>query len=82
MLGNSAQTLLQVNGPPVLVPLSLPFLAVVAVALLLPKHPRLAGAVTVLVLVFCLLGMLTVGVFVLPVAILLAVACSRPAAAR
>jgi hypothetical protein len=31
------------------------------------------------VLALCVLGMLTVGIFLIPVAILLVVACSRPA---
>jgi hypothetical protein len=71
-------TLVQVNGVHVLVPMALPLLAVVTVAVLRPAHRRLAWAVTALLLAFCLAAMLSVGIFVLPAVILLVVACSRP----
>jgi hypothetical protein len=74
-------TLVHGNGFKVLAPLSFPLVAVVAVAVLLPAHRRLAWAITALVLGLCLLAMLTVGVFLLPAAILLVVACSLPAPA-
>ncbi len=51
-------------------------LMVVAVARLLPRHRRLAWAVTVFAFGWCPLGAFTIGPFVFPVAILLVVACA------
>jgi hypothetical protein len=75
------ETLVGMNGPGVLIALVLPLLATVLVAgaLLLRTRRgalRLAWALTAVLAVFNLLGMLTIGVFVLPVTVALVVACA------
>jgi len=72
----SSRTLVQVNGGWILILLAIPLLMVVAVAVLLPRHRRLAWAVTVLVFGFVLAGAFTIGPFVYPVGLLLVVACA------
>jgi hypothetical protein len=77
-------TLVQENGLKVLLPTGLPLLSVVLVAGALARRrargrwgagPLALGA-TIVTGALCLLGALTVGPFVVPVAVLLAVACS------
>jgi hypothetical protein len=83
--GTVSPTLIQENGLGVLAPVSIPFVIALAVsvALLWRHRHRKHGAgvfawtVTGLLCVFCFLGILTIGVFVLPVAILLIVVCAR-----
>ena len=79
-------SLVQVNGPKVLLPVGAPLAVVVMVALALAVARRypwrwptvvawvLAGLLDCLTLV----GMLTIGVFLLPVAIAVTMACSVP----
>ncbi|MHB8296788.1 MAG: hypothetical protein ACYDH5_19690 [Acidimicrobiales bacterium] len=88
---HTSATLVQVNGLgsrvgfAVLAPVSLPLLAVVVVAFALwrrrksetPGAGSLAWLVTVLLLGVALLGMLSIGLFIGPVAVILAVACAR-----
>jgi len=82
-IGSSA-TLVEENGGAVLAIVAIPLVVTAGVALALRsryrKHRKGPGVVapvlTGLVLIFCVLGMLTIGVFVLPVAIALVVACA------
>ena len=79
-------SLVEVNGPKVLVPVSAPLVVVVMVSLALAVARRrrsrwptvvawvLAGLLDCLALV----GMLTIGVFLLPAAIAVTVACAMP----
>lgn len=81
----SHATLLAVDGPGVLLPLSGPLVAVALVSVALSRRRRagragpgpVATTVVVALLALTALGMLTVGVFFLPVDVALAVACSR-----
>ena len=81
----SSQTLLQANGLRVLVLLALPLLAVGVVAFSLRKRwvtgrpgpGVLAWTVSGFVGIVSLLGILTIGIVVLPVAVLLLVVCAR-----
>jgi hypothetical protein len=81
----SDATLVHVNGLRVLVLLALPLVAVAAVGLSLRsrhRHERpgagvLAWIVTGLLIVVSILGVLTIGLFVAPVAVLLTVLCAR-----
>lgn len=78
-------TLVEVNGLRVLVALALPLLAVGVVALALRWRRRserpgagvVAWIVAALVVAVSLVGVLTIGPLVAPVAVLLVVACSR-----
>jgi hypothetical protein len=80
-------TLVQVNGPRVLAAVVLPLLAVVVVAMALRWRGEkersgagvLAWTVSTLVGVVSLLGILTIGPFVAPVAGLLVAVCARSA---
>ncbi|MHB8219921.1 MAG: hypothetical protein ACYDHU_06310 [Acidimicrobiales bacterium] len=82
---STTATLLQVNGPGVLVLLALPLVAVTIVAGLLvwrrargrPGAGAPAWTVTALLGAFGLVGILTIGPFVIPVPVLLAAACGR-----
>jgi len=82
---STTATLLQVNGPGVLVLLALPLVAVTIVAGLLvwrrargrPGAGAPAWTVTALLGAFSLVGILTIGPFVIPVPVLLAAACGR-----
>ncbi|MDA8284011.1 MAG: hypothetical protein M0Z42_12140 [Actinomycetota bacterium] len=82
---HASATLVQVNGFKVLAPVSLPFLAVAVVAFVLWRRRKkespgagwLAWTVTVLLVGVALLGMLSIGPFIVPVAVLVAVACAR-----
>ena len=81
---SSGGTLTGVNGDGVLAIVAIPLVITVGVAFALWHRHRtgrmgpgvIAPVLTGLVLVFCVLGMLTIGVFVLPVAIALVVACA------
>ncbi len=81
----SSATLVQVNGIGVLVPMAIPFLAVATVAVVLqrrrvlarPRAGALAWTVTGLLGGCCVVAMLSVGVFLLPVVVPLVIACSR-----
>jgi hypothetical protein len=80
-LAQTTKTLVGMNGPGVLVVLAVPFLVTLLVASALLARSRRAAlpfawALTALLAVFNLVGMLTVGVFVLPVTAALVVACS------
>ena len=80
-LTQSTETLVGVNGPGAVVVLAVPFLVTLLVASALLARSRRAAlpfawALTALLAVFNLVGMLTVGVFVLPVTAALVVACS------
>ena len=80
----SSATLVEENGDGILAIVAVPLVVSLGVALVLRARSHrgqrgpgvLASVLTGLVLVFCLLGMLTIGVFVLPVAIALVVACA------
>src|SRR5690349_8087846 len=79
----SSATLVEENGGVVLAIVAIPLVVTAGVALALRSRYRnhrkgpgvVATVLTGLVLVLCVLGMLTIGVFVLPVAIALVVAC-------
>lgn len=79
-LTHSTETFVGVNGPGTVVVLAVPFLVTLLVASALLARSRRAAlpfawALTALLAVFNLVGMLTVGVFVLPVTAALVVAC-------
>ncbi len=82
---HTSATLVQVNGLKVLAPVGLPLLATVVVSLTLRRRRRkaksgagpLAWTVTALVAGVALLGMLSIGPFIVPVAVLLGVTCGR-----
>ncbi|MHB8295066.1 MAG: hypothetical protein ACYDH5_10680 [Acidimicrobiales bacterium] len=84
-VAHTSATLVQVNGFRVLAPVSLPLLAVVVVAFALWRRRKngapgagwLAWTVTGLLLGLALLEMISIGLFIVPVAVLLAVACVR-----
>lgn len=80
-LTQSSETLVGMNGPGVAVVLALPLLVTVLVACALLLRARraampVAWALTALLAVFNVLGMLTIGVFVVPVTAALVVACT------
>ena len=72
-----------------LVPVGLPVVAVAAVGLVLRRRRRrsrpgagpLAWALTAVVGAVSVLGVLTIGIFILPVVVLLAVSCALASAA-
>jgi len=78
-------TLVQENGLKVLIPISLPLVAVAVVTYGLRRRKKhgLSGAggatwgVAIAVCALCLLAVLTVGPFMMPVAVLLVLACVR-----
>jgi len=78
-------TLIQENGLKVLIPISVPLVAAAVVAYALRRRRRraLPGAgpvswgVTIAAGAACLLGLLTVGPFMVPVAVFLVLACGR-----
>ena len=78
-------TLVQENGLKVLIPVGLPEVGVVVTAAALWRRRRcgrtgpgpVAIGSTVAIGIVSVLGLLTVGPFILPVAVLLAVACAR-----
>jgi hypothetical protein len=80
----SSATLVEENGDGVLAIVAIPLVVSLGVALALvhryqtsrPGPGVVAPVLTGLVLILCLLGMLTIGVFMLPVAISLVVACA------
>ena len=82
---HTSATLVQENGVRVLAPVSAPLLAVGAVTFSLWHRRRreqrgagtLAWTVVALLGGFTLLAMLSIGVFILPVVVLVAVACAR-----
>ena len=84
-VAHASATLVHVNGFKVLAPVSLPLLAVIVVAFALrrrrkratPGAGRLAWTVTVLLVGVALLGTLSIGPFIVPVAVLVGVACAR-----
>jgi hypothetical protein len=77
-------SLVEVNGEKVLVPLAMPLMVVVMVSGLLwfraRRHVPGAGvaawSLSVLLDLLALAGILTIGIFVLPVAVLVTVACA------
>lgn len=80
-LTQSTETLVGMNGPGVVVVLSVPFLATLLVAAALLARSRRAAlpfawGLTALLALFNLLGMLTIGIFILPVTAALVVACT------
>ncbi len=80
-LTQSTKTLVAMNGPGIVVVLALPLLVTVLVACALLLRARraampVAWALTALLAVFNVLGMLTIGVFVVPVTAALVVACT------
>lgn len=80
-LKQGTETLVGMNGPGVLIALVLPLLTTVLVAGALLLRTRrgalpVAWALTALLAVFNLLGMLTIGVFVVPVTVALVLACA------
>lgn len=87
---STTATLVQVNGIKVLALVGLPLVVVALVAWALGRRRArgqagagpVAWTLTVLVGLFALAGMLTIGIFVLPVAVLLVVACARQVALR
>lgn len=84
-VAHTSATLVQVNGFKALAPVSLPLFAVAVVAFTVWRRRKngapgvgwLAWTVTVLLVSVALLGMLTIGPFILPTAVLVAVACAR-----
>lgn len=86
-LTQGTETLVGMNGPGVLIALALPLLATVLVAGSLLLRSRrgalpVAWALTALLAVFNLLGMLTIGVFVVPVTAALVVACASASGSK
>jgi hypothetical protein len=86
-LTQSTESLVGMNGPGVVVVLALPLLVTVLVACALLLRVRraampVAWALTALLAVFNMLGMLTIGVFVAPVTVALVVACASGSKAR
>jgi len=85
-LAQRTETVVGANGPGAVVVLAVPLLAtvLVACALLVPARAGLpvAWALTALLGVLTVLGMLTIGVFVLPVTAALVVACASASRAR
>lgn len=80
-LTQSSETLVGMNGPGVALVLALPLLVTVLVACALLLRARraaipVAWALTALLAVFNVLGMLTIGVFIVPVTAALVVACT------
>lgn len=76
VISNSHRALVQADGFKVLIVVAIPLLMVLAVALLLPRHRRIAWAITVVAFLMVPLGAFTIGPFFIPVAILLLVACA------
>lgn len=84
-VAHTSATLVHLNGFKVLAPVSLPLLAVIVVAFALsrrrkretPGVGRLAWTVSALLVGVVLLGMLSIGPFIAPVAVLVVVACAR-----
>jgi hypothetical protein len=84
---SSSQTVVQVNGFRVLFLLALPLLAVGVVAFTLWRRGQrgqagpgaLAWTVTGLVGAVSLLGILSIGIFIMPIVVLLLVVCGRTA---
>lgn len=82
---HTSATLVQENGLRVLVPVSLPLVAVGAVTFSLRRRRKqekpgagaLAWTVVALLGAFTILAMLSIGVFILPAVVVLAVACAR-----
>jgi hypothetical protein len=75
---STARTLVDVNGLRVLAIVAIPLLAVGLVTMALrTRRVKMAWSVTAVVIALTLVGILTIGVFVLPVAVLLGVACGR-----
>lgn len=82
---HASATLVEVNGFRVLAPVSVPLLTVGAVTFSLWRRRRhekrgagpLAWTIVALLGGFTLLAMLSIGVFILPVVVLVAVACAR-----
>ena len=80
----TSATLTEVNGDGILAIVAIPLVVSLGVALALvyryqtsrPGPGVVAPVLTGLVLILCLLGMVTIGVFVLPVAIALVVGCA------
>jgi hypothetical protein len=80
----SSATLTEVNGDGILAVVAFPLVVSLGVALALvyryqtsrPGPGVVAPVLTGLVLILCLLGMLTIGVFVVPVAVALVLACA------
>lgn len=73
-------TAVQVNGPYVVMLLLIPLAAtgIVAIALRYAWHPDgrlIAWMVTILLCAFCVVGAMSIGIFVAPIAIALVVAC-------
>ena len=80
-LTQSSETLVGINGPGVAIVLALPLLVTVLVGCALLLRGRrgampVAWALTALLAVFNVLGMLSIGVFVAPVTAALVVACA------
>ncbi len=81
---SSGSTLIEVNGPGVLVPVGVPALVAVLVGLALHRKcvhgsrssGYVAGVLVGLLGAFCLVSMFSIGVFVLPVAMLLTLAAT------
>lgn len=86
-LTRGTETLVGMNGPGVVVVLAFPLLATVVVAGALLLRPRrgalpVAWGLTALLAAFTLLGMLSIGLFVVPVASALVVACASAPASK
>ena len=81
---SSGSTLIEVNGPGVLVPVGVPALVAVLVGLALHRKCArgsrssgyVAGVLVGLLVAFCVVSMFSIGVFVLPVAMLLTIAAT------
>ena len=86
-LTQSSETLVGMNGPGVAVVLAVPLLVTVLVGCALLLRGRrgampVAWALTALLAVFNVLGMLSIGVFVVPVTAALVVACASGSGPR
>lgn len=84
---HGTDTLVGVNGPGVVVVLAVPLVVTVLVgsALLLRAHRwalPVAWTLTALLAGFTLLAMMSIGVFIIPVAVALVIACANTAADR
>ena len=80
------RTLIEVNGPGALAPVLIPIAATLLVAVLLhmraPAARVVAGVLVGLLYAFAAIAMLSIGIYVLPVAIALTVAIAWPRSER
>lgn len=81
----STATLVEINGPGVIIPVLVPLVATALVAVALTRGPQRAGrlvawALVALLLCFAVIAMFSIGLYVLPVVVALAIATAWPRA--